>query len=98
MSSIMNGRGLETVLYEKKGSTAYVMLNRPTVLNALNRAAIADLRSALEDARDDASITGVILSGAGDKAFIAGADIGELSGVSAVKQKHRRDAVKKSWT
>ncbi|MBV8637405.1 MAG: enoyl-CoA hydratase/isomerase family protein [Candidatus Eremiobacteraeota bacterium] len=85
MSSSINVRGLETVLYEKKGSTAYVMLNRPTVLNALNRAAIADLRSALEDARDDASITGVILSGSGDKAFIAGADIGELSGVSAVE-------------
>jgi len=42
MSSIMNARGLETVLYEKKRSTAYVTLNRPTVLNALNRAAIAD--------------------------------------------------------
>jgi enoyl-CoA hydratase len=76
---------LENVLYEKKGAIAYVTLNRPKVLNALNGALLADLRAALEDARDDASIRGVILTGAGDKAFAAGADIAQLAKSSAVE-------------
>jgi enoyl-CoA hydratase/carnithine racemase len=76
---------LENLLYEKKGGIAYVTLNRPKVLNALNHATWADLRTAFEDARDDAEVRGVILTGAGDKAFIAGADIGELARVTAVE-------------
>ena len=70
---------LETVIYEKKGAIAYVTLNRPKVLNALNKTALADLRAAFEDARDDSSLHGVILTGAGDKSFIAGADINEVA-------------------
>src|SRR5947199_3452900 len=70
---------LENVLYEKKGAIAYVTLNRPKVLNALNRRTWEDLRTAFEDARDDSAVRGVILMGAGDKAFIAGADISELA-------------------
>lgn len=73
------GLALETVTYEKKGSIAYVTLNRPKVLNALNKTALADLRAAFEDARDDSSLHGVILTGAGDKSFIAGADINEVA-------------------
>ena len=73
------GLTLETVTYEKKGSIAYVTLNRPKVLNALNKTALADLRAAFEDARDDSSLHGVILTGAGDKSFIAGADINEVA-------------------
>ncbi len=65
---------LENVLYEKKGATAYVTVNRPKVLNALNHRTWADLRTAFEDARGDAAVRGVIVTGAGDKAFIAGAD------------------------
>jgi enoyl-CoA hydratase/carnithine racemase len=76
---------LENVLYEKKGPIAYVTLNRPKVLNALNQRTWQDLRAAFEDARDDADVRGAILTGAGDKAFIAGADIGELSRVTAVE-------------
>src|SRR5438132_10844999 len=76
---------LENLLYEKKGAIAYVTLNRPKVLNALNQATWNDLRNAFEDARDDPAIRGVILTGAGDKAFIAGADIGELAHVTAVE-------------
>src|SRR2546429_6527089 len=76
---------LENVLYEKKGAIAYVTLNRPKVLNALNRQTWEDLQAAFEDARDDAEIRGVILTGAGDKAFIAGADIGELAQITAVE-------------
>jgi enoyl-CoA hydratase/carnithine racemase len=74
---------LVNVLYEKRGGIAYVTLNRPKVLNALDGATWADLRFAFEDARADRSVRGVILTGAGDKAFIAGADIGELAHVDA---------------
>src|SRR5438552_17036217 len=76
---------LENVLYEKKGAIAYVTLNRPKVLNALNKTTWEDLKAAFEDAKDDAAVRGVILTGAGDKAFIAGADISELAQISAVE-------------
>jgi enoyl-CoA hydratase/carnithine racemase len=76
---------LENVLYERKGDIAYVTLNRPKVLNALNMPTWGDLRTAFECARDDASVRGVILTGAGDKAFIAGADITELAHITAVE-------------
>ena len=74
---------LANVLYEKKGNIAFVTVNRPKVLNALNTPTWSDLRTAFEDARDDTAIRGVILTGAGDKAFIAGADISELAQVTA---------------
>jgi enoyl-CoA hydratase/carnithine racemase len=74
---------LSNILYEKKGSIAYVTVNRPKVLNALNTPTWKDLQTAFEDARDDAAVRGVILTGAGDKAFIAGADISELARTSA---------------
>ena len=74
---------LANVQYEKKGSIAYVTVNRPKVLNALNTPTWSDLRAAFEDAKADASVHGVILTGAGDKAFIAGADISELAHVDA---------------
>jgi enoyl-CoA hydratase/carnithine racemase len=74
---------LANVLYEKKNGVAYVTVSRPKVLNALNTPTWKDLRTAFGDARDDASIRGVVLTGAGNKAFIAGADIGELAHVAA---------------
>jgi enoyl-CoA hydratase/carnithine racemase len=74
---------LANVSYEKRNGIAYVTVNRPKVLNALNTPTWKDLRTAFEDARDDASVRGAILTGAGNKAFIAGADIGELAHVAA---------------
>jgi enoyl-CoA hydratase/carnithine racemase len=74
---------LENVLYEKRDGIAYVTLNRPKVLNALNTPTWKELRAAFEDARDDAAVRGVILTGAGSKAFIAGADITELANLTA---------------
>ena len=85
MSSPVTALTLKNVLYDKKGAIAYVTLNRPKVLNALNQQTWEDLRAAFEDARDDAAVRGVIITGAGDKAFIAGADIGELANVTAVE-------------
>ena len=70
---------LENVLYEEKGAFAYVTVNRPKVLNALSASTWADLRTAFEHARNATAVRGVILTGAGSKAFIAGADIRELS-------------------
>jgi enoyl-CoA hydratase/carnithine racemase len=75
---------LANVLYEKRGAIAYVTVNRPKVLNALNTATWKDLRTAFEHARDDATVRGVILTGAGDKAFVAGADISELAHATAI--------------
>jgi enoyl-CoA hydratase/carnithine racemase len=76
---------LDNVLFERKQAVAYVTVNRPKVLNALNTPTWKDLRTAFEAARDDAAVRGVILTGAGDKAFIAGADISELSHATAVQ-------------
>jgi enoyl-CoA hydratase/carnithine racemase len=85
MSPTAAAATLENVSYEKKGAIAYVTVNRPKVLNALNAATIRDLRTAFEDARDDGAVRGVILAGAGGKAFVAGADITEVARVTAVE-------------
>jgi len=74
---------LANVIYQRKGPVAYVTVNRPKVLNALNTPTWTDIRAAFEVAKADPSVLGVILTGAGDKAFIAGADISELAHVDA---------------
>jgi enoyl-CoA hydratase/carnithine racemase len=89
MSSPASSLKLENVLYEKKGPIAYVTLNRPKVLNALNKAIIAELKAAFEDSRDDFAVRGIILTGAGDKAFAAGADISEIVNDTAVEAEEK---------
>src|SRR5437870_11499085 len=84
MNTTATELSLENVSYAKKGAIAYVTLNRPKVLNALNQRTWQDLRAAFEDARDDATVRGIILTGAGDKAFVAGADISEIAHITAV--------------
>lgn len=79
------GLALENVLYEVRGAIAYVTVNRPRVLNALNGATWQDLRRAFEAAQDDPAVRGVILTGAGEKAFIAGADISDLAQATPVE-------------
>ena len=69
----------ENLLYEKRDGIAYITFNRPKVLNALNRKTIEELQQVLVDARDDSSVRVLILTGAGEKAFVAGADINELA-------------------
>jgi enoyl-CoA hydratase/carnithine racemase len=85
MSTLASSLKLENVLYDKKGAIAYLTLNRPKVMNALNEATINELRSAFDDARDDSTVRGVILTGAGEKAFAAGADIAEIANNTAVE-------------
>lgn len=85
MDSPASALQLQNLLYEKKGPIAYVTINRPKVLNALNRETIFELKEAFEDARDDSAVRAVILIGAGEKAFAAGADVGEVVNQSAVE-------------
>jgi len=86
----------ENILVEKKNATAYVTVNRPKVLNALNMATMEELRAVFHDIKRDGAIRVVIFTGAGEKAFIAGADIGELAKHDAVIGKeytHRGQSV-----
>ncbi len=69
----------ENLIVEKRDGIAFITFNRPKVLNALNRKTVEELRDALVDARDDAAVRVVILTGAGEKSFVAGADISELA-------------------
>jgi enoyl-CoA hydratase/carnithine racemase len=69
----------ENLLYEKKDGIAWITINRPKVLNALNRKTVEEFRDALLDARDDSAVRVLILTGSGEKAFVAGADINELA-------------------
>ncbi len=78
MSTAITTLSFGSILYETKGAIAYITLNRPKVLNALNKSVITELKTAFEAARDDRMVSGVIFSGAGDKAFAAGADISEM--------------------
>ena len=79
--------GYENILYEKRDGIAYLTFNRPKVLNALNRKTVEELRDALLDARGDETVRVLILTGAGEKSFVAGADIGELAVQTPVQGK-----------
>jgi enoyl-CoA hydratase len=68
----------------RDGRLATVTVNRPEKLNALTRATIDELRTAFEELGADSEVAGVILTGAGEKAFVAGADIGELNDLGPV--------------
>ena len=68
---------------EKRSPLAILTLNRPKVLNALNASTLTELHSAFHDLAADASIRAVLLTGAGGRAFAAGADIGELAALVA---------------
>jgi enoyl-CoA hydratase/carnithine racemase len=87
MSSSPQVNHLENVKFEKRGQIAYVTISRPKVLNALNMATMGDLFQAFTFVKDDADIRVAILTGEGEKAFIAGADINELATQSATQGK-----------
>jgi enoyl-CoA hydratase len=77
----------ETLLVERRGRVAIVTINRPEKRNALNIQTRAEGAAALEELREDEGVRVVVFTGAGDKAFIAGADIGEFAGRTAVTQR-----------
>jgi len=66
---------LENVLLEKEDGIAVLTINRPKALNALNKDTLLDIKTAVENVRDDENVNVLIITGAGDKAFVAGADI-----------------------
>jgi len=78
----------EFILSEKRGKTLVLTINRPAVLNALNWQTMTELQSVLMQVRDDASVGGVIITGAGEKSFVAGADIKELATKDPVGAKY----------
>jgi len=69
----------ENVTYEVKDGVAVISVSRPKALNALNGATLSELEDAFRDAFSDDAVGVVILTGAGEKAFVAGADIGEIA-------------------
>jgi enoyl-CoA hydratase len=71
--------GYDTLILDRDGAVAVVTINRPKVLNALNAQTVDDIRRAMLELRQDTEVRAVIVTGAGDKAFVAGADIGELA-------------------
>lgn len=74
----------ENLLVKQEGTTLYVTINRPKALNALNQQTMRELAHLFgEKYRDDQSVRGVLLTGAGDRSFVAGADIKEFLGVAA---------------
>jgi len=73
----------QNILFEKKNHTAIVTINRPDKLNALNDATLIDLKNCFEQIRNENEIYVVIITGAGEKAFVAGADISELNKLDA---------------
>src|SRR5262245_31004749 len=77
----------ENLVYESKNGIAYITVNRPAVRNALNSATMRELQDALQQAKNDADVRVIILTGSGDKAFVAGADINELATLSPVAGK-----------
>ncbi|HEY1403700.1 MAG TPA: enoyl-CoA hydratase-related protein [Pyrinomonadaceae bacterium] len=77
----------ETLLVERRGRVAIITINRPEKRNALNIQTRAEGAAALEELREDEGVRVIVFTGAGDKAFIAGADIGEFAGRTAVTQR-----------
>lgn len=69
----------ENLLYEKRDNIGFITFNRPKVLNALNRKTMEELNHILIGAREDDEVRVLILTGAGEKSFVAGADISELA-------------------
>ena len=85
MSATEVSTSFENIAYEVRESIGYITLNRPKVMNALNRKTVEELSAAFHAAKEDAAVKGIILTGAGEKAFIAGADIAELSAIDGEK-------------
>src|SRR4029453_11991669 len=83
--------GYENLLVERDGAVLVVTINRPSKLNALNAPTLTELGRVLDEAGQDDGVRALVLTGAGEKAFVAGADIEELSTQTPVsRRKHAR--------
>ena len=79
----------QTLLLETRGPIAILTINRPDKLNALNDTVVAELQQAANALKGDRAVRGVILTGAGPKAFVAGADIGDLAKQGVIDGRQR---------
>ena len=70
---------MENILIEKQEAIAIITINRPTKLNALNKVTIQELHDGFKALNDDKSVKAIIITGSGEKAFVAGADISEFA-------------------
>jgi enoyl-CoA hydratase len=78
----------ETILVDREGRVAVLTVNRPDKLNALNEQVRTDLLAVLAEIESDDAVGVVVITGAGEKSFIAGADIGEFAGRTPFDQRH----------
>ena len=75
----------ENLLLERDGPVAIVTLNRPKVLNALNTQTLSELAAVMAELKADAGVRAIVVTGAGEKSFVAGADINELAVLQPVE-------------
>jgi enoyl-CoA hydratase len=86
-----DGLSLQNLLLERDGAIAIVTINRPKVLNALNIETLGELRRTMTSLGDDSGIRCIILTGSGERSFVAGADINELTAPSPIEgRQHAR--------
>ncbi len=84
-----------SLIYEKKETIAYITLNRPEAHNALDPGTIVELAEAWEDYRDDKTLRCAIITGAGDKSFCSGADLGKMIPLTTGDRKPENEADEK---
>ena len=93
---------MTNILLEKKGLYAVATINRPKALNALNSEVLSDLDELVRTVSADAGIRALVITGSGEKAFVAGADIGEMSTLTPAEGeafgKHGNDVFRKLET
>jgi enoyl-CoA hydratase len=75
----------ENLLFEKENGIGIITINRPKVLNALNKATMTELKELVEKIAQDSEVAVVIITGSSEKSFVAGADIAEMAGLSALE-------------
>jgi enoyl-CoA hydratase len=81
----------ENLLWSVQDGVGVVTVNRPKSLNALDSRTVQELAQVVEAARSDASLRALVVTGAGEKAFVAGADIAQMSGLSAIEGRRFAD-------
>jgi enoyl-CoA hydratase len=77
--------GFKYIIYEKSDGIATIILNRPEAMNAFSRDVVSEILTAIEDLRNDDAVRVAVITGAGEKAFSAGADIKSMIGMTALK-------------
>ena len=89
---------MENVKVEVRDSIAIITIDRPKVLNALNAQTVAEIGEAFEQVRNDDAVRAVILTGGGEKAFVAGADINELATMNPITGKETAERGQRVFT